>query len=169
MQDGTARSRVGSGSSPTEGLCRGLTEERSKTVLAAARRHKYEAHQVIFRTEEPATHLGKSDCPEALKHFWSGHAPAHVSERYVKLLNDRAYRLDWAERVGTGFVLQLANLAYCIWYGKLRKLFETMVDEMGFEPPASSLRTQTAKLDGAELDGKELEREKDPSNSGHSE
>src|SRR6266481_3839472 len=51
------------------------------------------------------THLEKSDCPEALKHFWSGHAPAHVSERYVKLLNDRAYRLDWAERVGTGFVL----------------------------------------------------------------
>ena len=40
------------------------------------------------------THLEKSDCPEALKHLWSGHAPAHVSERYVKLLNDRAYRLD---------------------------------------------------------------------------
>src|SRR5712664_4307919 len=39
--------------------------------------------------------------------FWrsTGHAPAHVSERYVKLLNDRSYRLDWAERVGTGFVL----------------------------------------------------------------
>ena len=51
------------------------------------------------------THLEKSDCPEALKHFWSGHAPAHVSERYVKLLTDRDYRLDWAERVGTGFVL----------------------------------------------------------------
>jgi len=50
-------------------------------------------------------HLEKSDCPEALKHFWSGHAPVHVSERYVKLLNDRAYRLDWAKRVGTGFVL----------------------------------------------------------------
>lgn len=51
------------------------------------------------------THLEKSDCPEALKHFWSGHAQAHVSERYVKLLTDRDYRLDWAERVGTGFVL----------------------------------------------------------------
>jgi hypothetical protein len=48
------------------------------------------------------THLEKSDCPEALKHFWSGHAPAYVSKRYVKLLSDRAYRLDWAERVGTG-------------------------------------------------------------------
>jgi integrase len=55
------------------------------------------------------THLEKSDCPEALKHFWSGHAPAHVSERYVKLLNDRAYRLDWAERVGTGFVLPVGQ------------------------------------------------------------
>jgi len=55
------------------------------------------------------THLEKSDCPEALKHFWSGHAPAHISERYVKLLNDRAYRLDWAERVGTGFVLPVGQ------------------------------------------------------------
>jgi integrase len=55
------------------------------------------------------THLEKSDCPEALKHFWSGHAPAHVSERYVKLLNDRAYRLDCAERVGTGFVLPVGQ------------------------------------------------------------
>jgi len=87
------------------------------------------------------THLEKSDCPEALKHFWSGHAPAHVSERYVKLLNDRAYRLDWAERWELGLCFQLANLAYWIWYEKLRKLFETMVDERGFEPPASSLRT----------------------------
>src|SRR5258708_1942001 len=55
------------------------------------------------------THLEKSDCPEALKHFWSGHAPAHVSERYVKLLNDRAYRLDWAERLGTGFLLPVGQ------------------------------------------------------------
>ncbi len=51
------------------------------------------------------THLEKSDCPDALKHFWSGHAPKHVSERYVKLLNDRQYRLDWAERIGLGFRL----------------------------------------------------------------
>ena len=29
------------------------------------------------------THLEKSDRPEPLKHFWSGHAPKHVSERYV--------------------------------------------------------------------------------------
>jgi CRP/FNR family transcriptional regulator, nitrogen oxide reductase regulator len=57
MQQATARSRVGSDASPTGGLCRGLTEEQSRTVLAAARRHGYEAHQVIFRTEEPATHL----------------------------------------------------------------------------------------------------------------
>ena len=59
------------------------------------------------------THLEKSDCPEALKHFWSGHAPAHVSERYVKLLIGRDYRLDWADRVGWGLCFQLANLAYC--------------------------------------------------------
>lgn len=41
------------------------------------------------------THLEKSECPQALKHFWSGHAQAHVSERYVKLLTAREYRLEW--------------------------------------------------------------------------
>lgn len=51
------------------------------------------------------THLEKSDCPDALKHFWSGHAPKHVSERYVKLLADREFRLEWTERIGLGFNL----------------------------------------------------------------
>ena len=51
------------------------------------------------------THLEKSDCPEALKYFWSGHASAHVSERYVKLIGDREYRLTWAEKIGLGFAL----------------------------------------------------------------
>jgi hypothetical protein len=58
----------------------------------------------IFRRYR-MTHLEKSDCPEALKHLWSGHAPRHVSERYVKLLTDRQYRLQWAERIGLGFEL----------------------------------------------------------------
>jgi hypothetical protein len=56
----------------------------------------------IFRRYR-LTHLEKSDCPDTLKHFWSGHAPKHVSERYVKLLKDREFRLDWAERIGLGF------------------------------------------------------------------
>jgi integrase len=51
------------------------------------------------------THLEKSDCPEPLKHFWSGHAPKHVSERYVKLTQDRDFRLTWAEKIGLGFEL----------------------------------------------------------------
>jgi hypothetical protein len=47
-----------------------------------------------FRT----THLHKTDCPEALRHFWSGHAPSHVSERYTKLREERDFRLEWAEK-----------------------------------------------------------------------
>jgi hypothetical protein len=58
------------------------------------------------------THLEKSECPQALKHFWSGHAQAHVSERYVKLLTAREYRLEWAERVGTGFLLPLSQAEF---------------------------------------------------------
>lgn len=58
----------------------------------------------IFRRYR-LTHVSKTDCPDHLKHFWSGHAQRHVSERYIKLLSDRAFRLDWAERIGMGFKL----------------------------------------------------------------
>ena len=51
------------------------------------------------------TLLDKSDCPDALKHFWSEHAQKHISERYVKLLGERQFRLDWADRIGLGFSL----------------------------------------------------------------
>jgi len=51
------------------------------------------------------THIKKAECPEALEHFWSGHAQTHISGRYTKLLQDRAYRLEWAEKIGLGFEL----------------------------------------------------------------
>lgn len=56
------------------------------------------------------TELKKSDCPDVLQHFWSGHAPTHVSERYTKLLQDRDYRLEWAERIGMGFDLPVRSI-----------------------------------------------------------
>jgi hypothetical protein len=55
------------------------------------------------------THLETSSCPDALKHFWSGHAQKHVSERYVKLGQDRNFRLMWAEKIGLGFDLPGAS------------------------------------------------------------
>jgi hypothetical protein len=51
------------------------------------------------------TRLQKTECPEVLRHFWSGHAPKHVSERYTKLREERDFRLEWAEKVGLGFEL----------------------------------------------------------------
>lgn len=57
------------------------------------------------------TELKKSDCPDALQHFWSGHAPTHVSEPYTKLLQDRDYRLEWAEKIGVGFELPAVSVA----------------------------------------------------------
>ena len=55
------------------------------------------------------TRLKKAvDCPDALKHFWSGHAQTHVSERYTTLLQERDFRLEWAEKIGTGFELPKA-------------------------------------------------------------
>ena len=51
------------------------------------------------------TELQTAECPKPLQHFWSGHAQTHVSERYLKLLRDRDYRLEWAEKIGIGFEL----------------------------------------------------------------
>ena len=67
------------------------------------------------------THLEKSDCPEPLKHFWSGHAPKHVSERYVKLVQDRHFRLMWAERIGLGFELPGAKVGQLGQLSQFRK------------------------------------------------
>ena len=57
---------------------------------------------IIFRRFR-ITQLETAECPKALQHFWSGHAPTHVSERYKKLLKQRDWRLEWAEKVGMGF------------------------------------------------------------------
>jgi hypothetical protein len=51
------------------------------------------------------TDLQKSECPEALRHFWSGHAPKHISERYTKLREERDFRLECVEKIGLGFDL----------------------------------------------------------------
>jgi len=73
-----------------------------------------------------------------------------VSEVYKKLLKQREWRLGWAERAGMGFSLperknprnaQLAQLIEFRRLGKLLSLEKMLVDERGFEPPASSLRT----------------------------
>jgi integrase len=58
----------------------------------------------IFRRYR-ITRLKTSECPEFLQHFWSGHAHTHVSERYLKLLQDRDFRLGWAQKIGMGFEL----------------------------------------------------------------
>jgi hypothetical protein len=64
----------------------------------------------------------KSDCPDALKHFWSGHAPRHVSERYTKLTKDRDFRLMWAEKIGLGFELPGAKLVQLVQLLQFRKV-----------------------------------------------
>ena len=49
------------------------------------------------------TAMETAEVPQALQHTWSGHARTHVSERYKKLLRQREWRLEWAEKVGMGF------------------------------------------------------------------
>ena len=35
----------------------------------------------------------------------------HVSERYTKLLQDRDFRLEWAEKIGMGFEVPARSVA----------------------------------------------------------
>ena len=92
------------------------------------------------------THLEKPDCPEPLKHFWSGHAAKDVSERYVKLGEDGDFRLMCAERISLGFELpetaKVGHLGNGCNSERRSKLLKGFVDDMGFEPTASLLRSR---------------------------
>jgi hypothetical protein len=78
--------------------------------------HEYGGFNIFRRFRR--THLETAGCPEVLRHFWSGHNQTHVSERYVKLLQKRDWRLQWAERIGLGFELPEAD------FGRLGRLVE---------------------------------------------
>src|SRR6516225_4300349 len=52
----------------------------------------------IFRRFRIAA-METAEVPQALQHTWSGHARTHVSERYKKLLRQREWRLEWAEKI----------------------------------------------------------------------
>ena len=70
---------------------------------------------------------------------------ASISERYVKLGQDRDFRLVWADRIGLGFEmpeLQMGNLGNCCNFQKRSNLLRRLVEGRGLEPPASSLRTR---------------------------
>ena len=70
--------------------------------------HEYGGFNIFRRFR--ITHLKTSGCPEFLQNFLSGHSQGHVSERYLKLLQKREFRLEWAERIGLGFELPGTNL-----------------------------------------------------------
>jgi integrase len=53
------------------------------------------------------THLRKQETPEDLLRFWIGHGDKSVTDGYSKLAEDVEYRKAVAERVGTGFRLEV--------------------------------------------------------------
>jgi hypothetical protein len=59
------------------------------------------------------THLEKSGCPDAMKHFWSVHAPKHVSKRNIKLLENRDFGLESVDTIGLGFELPTGSIGEC--------------------------------------------------------
>jgi hypothetical protein len=61
-----------------------------------------------------------------------------VSERYVKLTQDRDFRLMWAERIGLGFALPGRRNSY---NSEKLSMLKSSVDETGIEPATSSLGT----------------------------
>ena len=59
------------------------------------------------------THLLKKGCPERLRNYWAGHGPRHISETYMKLDDEREYRLEQASQIGMGFDLPGAPVGHC--------------------------------------------------------
>jgi len=57
------------------------------------------------------TPLETAECAKDLQHFWSGPAPTYVSERYKKVLKQRGWRLEWAEKIAMGFALLACPVA----------------------------------------------------------
>jgi integrase len=55
-----------------------------------------------FRT----TQLRKNRTPEDLLRFWIGHADKTITDTYSKVQEDTPFRLEVAEKVGLGFVLE---------------------------------------------------------------
>ena len=63
------------------------------------------------------THLESSNVPSALVKYWSGHAKsadgevvrASVTDKYVKMQKDEAFRAEVAQRIGLGFDLPKAD------------------------------------------------------------
>jgi len=50
--------------------------------------------------------LLRSECRDILINFWMGHADSEMSSRYgMQLLEDVAFRQEWAKKVGLGFDL----------------------------------------------------------------
>ena len=94
--------------SPGRQLLQANTLQDSLHPILNYMAHEYGGFNIFRRFR--ITHLKTSGCPEFLQNFWSGHAQGHVSERYLKLLQKREFRLEWAERIGLGFELPGTNL-----------------------------------------------------------
>ena len=64
---------------------------------------KYSLHPILMKLEleQGALLWRQPKFPKRYSTRASGHARTHVSERYKKLLRQREWRLEWAEKVGT--------------------------------------------------------------------
>jgi integrase len=71
-------------------------------ILESLGANKGGAH--IFRRFR-ATWLRKQSAPEDLIRLWLGHAGSTVTDRYVNIEKDKAWRKEQAEKIGVGFTL----------------------------------------------------------------
>jgi integrase len=55
--------------------------------------------------------LQASECRELLIDYWMGHSNTGMGSRYAKqLVESRKFRAEWAEKVGLGFEVPMANI-----------------------------------------------------------
>jgi integrase len=92
---------------PKQGwLFRGIDDPDSHYLQATAGRHLREDGIAkgfhAFRRFR-LTHLATVNTPPQLLKFWSGHASSDITDRYIKVGQDIAFRKEWAEKAGIGF------------------------------------------------------------------
>jgi hypothetical protein len=99
-----------------------------------------------------ATWLRKEKTPEDLIRLWLGHGGTTVTDLYVNIENEKAWRKKEVERVGVGFTLptsvvpnvpklEQTNSVQIAAYLIVRAGIK-LVGASGFEPPTSWSRTR---------------------------
>ena len=74
-----------------------------RPVLVKFGQPKSDAH--AFRRFRNTYLKNRTSCPEGVRRFWLGWEDKDMSDLYDKIRDDVAFRREWAEKSGLGFII----------------------------------------------------------------